>query len=127
MTEMPPLREEEFQGIKYLVDDLVPGWIVAHSGIQFGVPTLKGTRFPTSSTWCFDDPSTYGWTTEQAFAARCFEAGVQWQRSRERRKRMSEVVAKLWKELEPPGGQQKGVPAKGKGGPSERTRGQERG
>ncbi len=92
---------------RYYVDVLVPGFIEAHSGYQFGSPCLKGTRIPyyVGLGWVWEELdapegcSSEGLTRENIIALASFHAGVEWQRSRKRRKRMTEEVAKLWERV----------------------------
>ena len=96
--KLPPLK---YDGV-WAVDELVPGFIEAHAGIQVGCPCLIGTRLPTYAKWVWhdlDDPVSRKrerLTREQIIALYCFEAGVEWQRSRLRRQRMDEAVNKGW-------------------------------
>ena len=88
---------------KWLVDVLLPGFIVADSARQFGAPTLVGTRIPTyvGLGWVWevlDRAEEENLTREQIIALAAFEAGVEWQRSRKRRKRMAEAVDAGWAE-----------------------------
>ncbi len=98
MANLPPLQYEDRADGKgyYAIDELVPGLIVAHSGIQSGAPTVKGTRLPTTSTWVWEelDKADTPYTREQIIAAVAFQAGVGWQRSRKRRGRMWDAVTR---------------------------------
>jgi uncharacterized protein (DUF433 family) len=94
---LPPLKHDKHG--EY--DELLPGFIVAHPRIQFGEPTLKGTRYTCSAGWLWDyldrpaQLAKLGYTREQVIAASAFQAGREWQRSRARRKRIDDIVWKL--------------------------------
>jgi len=96
LSKLPPLV---YDGI-WPVETLVPGFIEAHGGIQFGSPCLIGTRLPTYATWVWyylDDPkglTEEGLTREQVIALCAFQAGVEWWQSRNRRKRFQEETTK---------------------------------
>jgi hypothetical protein len=105
MTALPPLEEREgYSGQPFYVDVLVPGFVEASCAHQFGYPTMPGTRLPTYAQWMWeylDKPEEMGYpegfmTREKIIAAYAFEQGIQWQRSRKRRKRMEETVAQHW-------------------------------
>lgn len=88
---------------KWLVVELVPDLIVAHSAIRFGDTTIKGTRIPTDTAAFAFLEGNYGlWdmTEKQAFAAYCFEAGREYQRSRKLHKRIREAVKLGWSKEE---------------------------
>lgn len=100
MTELPPLRYEATQdGVEYAIDELVPGFIWASAAHQFGEPVLVGTRLPAYATWLWeyvDKPElmeSEHVSREQVIALYSFQMGVEWQRSRKRRKRMGDAVA----------------------------------
>ena len=110
MTTLPPLEtRDDGKGDSppYAVDVLVPGLVEASAAHQFGYPTMPGTRLPTYAIWMWeylDKPGDMGYeigfmTREKIIAAYAFEAGVQWQRSRKRRKRMGEAVADYWRKV----------------------------
>lgn len=89
---------------RYYVEELVPGFIEANSGMQFGAPCLIGTRITYDSGWLWeglDRPSLRpeGVTREQIIALAAFHAGYEWHRSRKRRKKMDEEVTKLWERI----------------------------
>ena len=89
---------------EYYEDVLVPGFIVASSGVQFGDPCLMGTRIPYDATWVWeflDRPADCapGITREQIIALAAFHAGVEWRRSRKRRHLMAEAVKQLWRDI----------------------------
>lgn len=90
-----PLKEEVCGDETYLIDTIMPDYIVAHSGRKFGEPTIIGTRLPCE-TWYLEDPEGYGIPREQALVAAAFHYGRLWQRSRKRRQRMEQVVKALW-------------------------------
>ncbi len=91
----------------YYVDVLLPGFIEASSGVQFGAPCLKDTRLPTyvGLGWVWDTLDdrhgrrVEGLIREQIIALAAFDAGVEWQRSRKRRKRMDDEVKRLWERI----------------------------
>ena len=81
---------------------LLPGFIEANSGRQFGEPCLIGTGIPFSATWVWeylDRPEGVPATREQIIALAAFEAGYEWHRSRKRRRKMDEEVTKLWERI----------------------------
>ena len=81
----------------WLVEELVPGLIVAHAGMCFGKPTIKGTRVHVGvARAVFLDPENYEVTHEQALALYAFAQGMAWQRSGKRRRRMEMAVAEGW-------------------------------
>ena len=91
-----PLKEVELGGHVYKVDTIMPGWIIAHSGICFGEPTLIGHRLHCSPHY-LEDPEDYDITREQALVSAAFYYGMEWQKSRKRRQRMEQVVNGVWK------------------------------
>jgi hypothetical protein len=103
--KLPPLEERDGHNSEpYYVDVLVPGYVEASAAHQFGYPTIPGTRLPTYATWIWEyleKPEEMGYadgviTRERIIAAYAFEQGVEWQRSRKRRKRMDETVNQHW-------------------------------
>ena len=92
---------------KYLVDVLVPGFIEASSGVQFGEPCLKGTRFPFSIglgwLWEYldkpDELKEMRLTRDQVIVLAGFHAGFEWHRGRKRRKAMWDAVDRLWEQI----------------------------
>ncbi len=100
MGRLPPLEYRETEDrIGYAVDVLVPGFVEASAAHQAGYPIVPGTRLPTYATWIWeyvDRPDDMGYepgfmTREKIIAAYAFEAGVEWQRSRSRRRRMHDA------------------------------------
>ena len=88
----------------YYIDELLPGFIEANSGMQFGEPCLIGTRIPFSVglgwVWeSLDSPEGVPATREQIIALAAFCAGYNWHRSRKRRKKMDEEGTKLWERI----------------------------
>lgn len=86
----------------WLVDTILPGFIEAHSGRQFGEPTVINDRYPCSAGWAWeylDDPEKASMTREQIIAACAFEAGRDWQRSRKRRQRIQQAVHDGWEKV----------------------------
>ncbi len=87
------------------VDVLVPGLIVADPRRRFGSPCLIGTRMPAGLYWLWelrDSPQRLkdeGFTREEVVALYSFGQGMEWQRSRSRRKRMGQLVHELWEEI----------------------------
>src|SRR3990170_4417165 len=106
MSNLPPLREEG-KGHKYKVDDIVPRHIVASAAHQFGVPVLKQTRLPVETIAArvkagddfLDVATDYELSYRQVLLAVCFQAGVDWQKSGTRRKRMDKAVKQYWASL----------------------------
>lgn len=91
------MKFEEYDDGVWRIMELVSGYIVAHSGIHAGEPTIKGTRV---STWVADrnidkDWDNYGITELQAFAAYCFEAGRKFAK-RSVQKRLNQIVSESW-------------------------------
>jgi uncharacterized protein (DUF433 family) len=89
---------------RYYVEVLLPGFIEASSGMQFGVPCLIGTRIPhyVGQGWVWeslDAPRYEGLTREKIIALAAFDAGYEWHKSRKRREKMGEEVAKLWAKI----------------------------
>lgn len=89
---------------RYVVDVLLPGFIEANSGIQFGEPCLIGTRIPFSVGlgWVWEeleDPYDKRLTREDVIALAAFQAGYEWHRSRKRRKKMEDAVSALWERI----------------------------
>lgn len=88
----------------WLVDVLLPGFIEAHSARQFGSPCIAQSRVPAyiglGWVWeCVERPQMLDaerFSREQAIALAAFQAGVDWQRSRKRRKRIGEAVHVGW-------------------------------
>ena len=94
--------KEHYEG-KWLVVELVPDFIEAHSGRQFGSPTVKGTRIHTevaAGAYINNECRDYKLKKANAFAALCFEAGREYQRSRALRKRINEAVTQGWQKEE---------------------------
>lgn len=94
--------KEEKHG-NWLVVELVPDLIVSNSAIRWGEPTIKGTRIPTDTAgWAYKDGNFADWdmTEQQAFAAYCFEIGIEYQRSRKLKKRITDAVSFGWSKLE---------------------------
>ena len=95
---------EEHMNGKWLVVTLVPGFIEAHSGVQFGTPTPINTRITTptaSGAWFHKEWDCYGspeqpLTEEQCLVCYAFEAGREYQRNRKLRKRLSDATADGW-------------------------------
>jgi len=103
VKELPELKQRE-DG--HLYDELVPGLIVADPRIQFGSPTIKGTRYPCYAMWLWDyvdkpeKLEEMGFTRQQVIAATAFQAGVDWQKNRKRRKRIKESgIREVWGEF----------------------------
>lgn len=97
---MKDLRYDGHWGI----DDIVPNLIVANSAIMWGEPIIAGTRIPTSVIGnqpesAEDVADDYCTSPLTVIAARCFEAGRDWQRSKKRRKRMANAVNYGWKQV----------------------------
>lgn len=84
----------------WLVVELVPEVIEANTAIQFGEPTVCGSRITTqAAAWAWIDKNWDdfgGLTKEAAFAAHCFEAGRQYQRDRKLRKKIDEACSAGW-------------------------------
>ena len=91
---------------RYYIDVLLPGFIEASSGIQWGEPCLTGTRIPyyVGLGWVWETLNSKryrkmeGLTRERIIALAAFDAGVDWQRSRKRRAKMREEVEKLYQQ-----------------------------
>lgn len=86
------------------IDDIVPNLIIANSAIQGGEPTICGTRIPTSVIGnqpesAEDVADDYCTSPLTVIAARCFEAGREWQRSWRRRQRMINAVKYGWEQV----------------------------
>ncbi len=84
----------------WLVVEFIPSFIEAATNIQFGSPTIVGTRIPTytaAGAWWNKEWDAYGSLTElQAFACACFEAGIEYHRNRKLRKRIDEACSHGW-------------------------------
>lgn len=90
----------------HVVVTLVPGFIEAHSGVQGGAPCLVGTRVPAyvGMGWVLEyllENDSKGLasnhlTREQAIALAAFDAGVEWQTKRARRKRFAAKALELF-------------------------------
>lgn len=94
---------KEHQDDKWLVVELILGFIEAHSGRQFGTPTIEGTRIPTytaAGAWENNECGAYGLTKQQAFAAFCFEVGREYQRNRKLRKRIADACHEGWEQYQ---------------------------
>ena len=95
---------EEHTDGKWLVVTLVPGFIEAHSGVQFGTPTPISTRITTptgAGAWINKEWDAYGskknpFTEQQALVCYAFEVGREYQRNRKLRKKISDACAEGW-------------------------------
>lgn len=100
----------------YYEDVLLPGFITASSGVQFGEPCLTGTRVPwycgLGWVWEYlDKPKRRKelgietvngkpyLTRERIIALAAFHAGYEWHKSRTRRKKMTDAVRELWEQI----------------------------
>jgi hypothetical protein len=85
------------QDEKWPVFDLVPGFIVAHAGIQAGSPTIINSRVTTCCAFKFSfqekDWSAWNRTEQEAFAVMCFEAGIEYQK---KHLEIDKVFKKAW-------------------------------
>lgn len=89
---------------EYYEDVLLPGFIEASSGVQFGEPCLKGTRIPfyVGLGWVWQaldskqDRALERLTRENIIALAAFHAGFNWHKDRKRRKTMTDAVRELW-------------------------------
>ncbi len=92
--------EENMDG-KWLTIILVPDFIEAHSGRQFGEPTMKQTRVTTragANAYDCEEWEDYKLTKEQALVAYAFEAGREYQHNRKLRKRIDDACHNGWEE-----------------------------
>ena len=100
---------KEHKDGKWLIIELVPDFIEAHSGIQFGSPTVVGSRIHTEvAAGAYEHDGEQGWggmrhnypnlTKQRGFAALCFEAGREYQRNRKLRKRIKEACHEGWQQ-----------------------------
>lgn len=119
--KLPPLEirkaeKDEYSGeYEYEVDVLFPGIIEASAAHESGKPCIKDARVPTHVLWppeylnradlmalkWKDIADNYCISILDAVIGTAFNMGVQWQKSKKRRKRMDEAVEKLWKEVIP--------------------------
>ena len=90
------IRKDRF----WLVVELVPDLLEAHSARKFGSPCVKDTRVPTTTagfSWEEKSWDEYCISEKQAFAAYCFEAGCEWHKNRKLRKMVSDGVDNGWR------------------------------
>lgn len=83
----------------YLIVTLVPDFIVVHTGIQSGEPTIVNTRIPTqTAALVYGEQGAryfqraYELDDKFGFASFCFEAGREYQRNRKLRKHIDEAL-----------------------------------
>ena len=95
---------KEYYDRQWLVVELIPGLIECHTAMQFGAPTITGSRIHTevaagayeNEEWnCYGN----GLDKDKAFVAMCFEAGREYQRSRKLRQRIDEACKKGWEKV----------------------------
>ena len=96
---MYPLQDVKKGRNIYKVDTIMPGWIIAHSGICLGEPTLIGHRLRCAPHY-LEGPVDYRITREQALVLAAFYYGMEWQRSRKRRARMEQAVRDFWNAID---------------------------
>lgn len=101
---LPPLVERDGR----LVDVLLSGMIVADPAVQTGEPCLAETRIPVTTLHghlAAGDgvglvARSYRVEPYAIQICESFQAGVEWQRSRTRRRRMDEIVDAYWEEVD---------------------------
>ena len=84
----------------WLVIEILPGFLEAHAGRNFGKPTIVGHRLYAElglAQSVYEDEEDHpGPSKEQRLALYAFSLGVAWQRSRKLRERMEQAVAAGW-------------------------------
>lgn len=93
---------KEYYDGDWLVVDIVPDFIEAHSARCFGSPTIKGTRVHTevgAGAYINSEWRDYRIKKQQAFVAYVFEAGREFQRSRTLRKKIDDAVDFGWSKI----------------------------
>lgn len=95
------MKFQEHMDEQWLVVDLVPGLIEVHAGRSFGSPVIINRRVQTevaAARYRDHDWRDVRIKKMQAFAAYCFEAGREYQRSRSLRKRIDKAVSAGWEQ-----------------------------
>ncbi len=96
-----------YNGI-WAIQEIIPGYIVRHAGIQAGEPTIPGTRMTTSSLWMWSfhdateenirDVVHPGISRDQLLVACAFEMGRNYEKQRVARKRFDAERDRCWAE-----------------------------